>query len=433
MGLLRRILKKQGIETKKKYSIGSDKMMGEHKKQMQDEKTIHKKQSWIYNKDNKDNVQIIFTADDVTFVEKDNKETILDEIIWKNRIDSIFKAVDYSIKHDYSRYCPVPKSVEVIFKNDRNVTASESAPPDTQDKDTTNTQTSVADSILVCEPRWTFNDIYINDNAKEAIQKTLLIAKNRKKLFDEWKLGNGNGSGRAIVFNFYGPSGTGKSMTGEAIAGQLGKKVYAVNYSELESKYVGETPKNIVAAFQRAQKDNAVLIFDEADSFLGKRLTNVTQSSDYGVNITRSVMLMELEKFDGIVIFTTNLIANYDDAFKRRILTSIAFDLPDEIGRKKIWDIYLGRGLPLTDGITATLLSQKFTDISGADIKDILLYAAVSSLHRNENEPCIDMTDFDGAYKMISERRNTNATPKVTMRTERISEEQYIKETAEPS
>ena len=408
---------------------GEKNMTGGTNKPMSEENIKKIKQHWIYNEDARNGVKITLTADDVAVIEDDGKQTVIDGVIWKNRIDGIFKAVDYSLKHDYSKYCPIPKSVEIIF-NGQNTIEQKNEPKVTPSAEDMTTKASVADSILVREPRWTFDDIYINATAQEDIQKTLLIARHRQKLFSEWKLGNGNNVGRAIVFNFYGPSGTGKSMTGEAIAGQLGKKVYAVNYSELESKYVGETPKNIVAAFQRAQKDNAVLIFDEADSFLGKRLTNVTQSSDYGVNITRSVMLMELEKFDGIVIFTTNLITNYDEAFKRRILTSIAFELPDESGREKIWQIYLRRGLPLAQNITPALLAKKFIDISGADIKDILLYAAVASLYRNEKEPCLDMTDFDCAYKMILERRKTTAAPKVTVRTEQITEEQYLEETA---
>lgn len=128
-------------------------------------------------------------------------------------------------------------------------------------------------------------------------------------------------------------------MTAEAVAKVLNKKVYHINYSELESKYVGETPKNIRRAFECATRDDAVLIFDEADSFLGKRLSSVTQSADYGVNSTRSVLLMELEKFSGVVVFTTNLISNYDEAFKRRILLSVYFDMPDEKARLQIWKL----------------------------------------------------------------------------------------------
>ena len=400
---------------------------------MSEENIKKRKMTWNYHSDDKDGLKITLTANNTLVHMNGDKEEVMDTHVWKNRIDKIFKAVDHILKNNYSKYCLAPSSVDIIFNNE---TKEETEKNETVDKDTvaakekTEDKKSITESILVRKPRWTFEDIYINSAAKEDIQKTLLISKHREKLFNEWKLGNGNGVGRAIVFNFYGPSGTGKSMTGEAIAGQLGKKVYAVNYSELESKYVGETPKNIVAAFQRAEKDNAVLIFDEADSFLGKRLTSVTQSSDYGVNITRSVMLMELEKFDGIVIFTTNLITNYDEAFKRRILTSIAFELPDEQGREKIWKIYLDRGLPLADDINETVLAKKFADISGADIKDMLLYAAVSSLYRNENEATLNMTDFDGAYNMILERRK-NTAPKVTVKTEKITEEQYLKETAE--
>ena len=146
---------------------------------------------------------------------------------------------------------------------------------------------------------------------------TIEIKKHRDKIFNEWGLEETIKSDRAIILNFYGPAGTGKSLTAEAIAGTLGKKLYSVNYSELESKYVGETPKNIKQVFKRAKDEDAVLVMDEADSFLSKRLSNITQSADYGVNITRSVMLLELEKFDGIVIFTTNLLENYDEAFKR--------------------------------------------------------------------------------------------------------------------
>ena len=364
-------------------------------------------------------------ADNVATFEINDKEEIADSHIWKNRINNIFGAVSQSIKTDVSKYCPPPDSVEIHFIS-RNNTDKTNTSEDNKPNLERNTKAN--ESIIVREPRWNFQDMYIESKVLDEINRTLLIAKYREKLFDEWKLGNGQQIGRAVVFNFYGSSGTGKSMTGEAIAAELGKKVYAVNYSELESKYVGETPKNIVAAFRKAQADNAVLIFDEADSFLGKRLTNVTQSADYGVNITRSVMLLELEKFDGVVIFTTNLVSNYDEAFKRRILTSIKFELPNEYARRKIWEIYLNRGLPLADEVTTEILANRYDNISGADIKDMLLHAAVSALYRNENNPAITLADFDIAYKMIMSRRaGSQSEFKVTHET--ISVEQFELET----
>ena len=386
-------------------------------------KPVFKKNTWEY----KDDMSLSLTADNVAFIEREGKEEVADQFVWKQRIDKIFGVVVDSVKQCHTSYCPIPAEVEIYFKSKTTTTENKNSMQ--MDSSAIDTKTaSQNESIIVREPRWTFDDIYISPNILDEVNRTLLIAKHRDKLFDEWKLGNGQDTGRAIVFNFYGPSGTGKSMTGEAIASYLGKKIYAVNYSELESKYVGETPKNIVAAFKKAQADNAVLIFDEADSFLGKRLTNVTQSADYGVNITRSVMLLELEKFDGIVIFTTNLVTNYDEAFKRRILTSVRFNLPDEFARNKIWEIYLNRGLPLAQNVTSEGLAKKYNDISGADIKDMLLHAAISAIYKNEQNPIIGFEDFDSAFQMIISRR-TNKQPQVTVQHETISAAQFEEET----
>lgn len=175
-------------------------------------------------------------------------------------------------------------------------------------------------------------------------------------------------------------------MAAEAVAKYLNKKIYSINYANLESKYVGQTPKNIKKAFEMAKNDDAVLVFEEADSFLGKRLVNITQSADYGVNITRSVMLLELEKFSGVVIFTTNLLENYDEAFKRRILASVEFKMPDEKGRKAIFDVHMPEKLPLAEDVNSEILAQEFTEVSGADIKDIIFMAAINAIERTESE-----------------------------------------------
>lgn len=400
---------------------GIDKSKIQSKKKSDERPRTFKRNRWTA-KGNSSEIEISLVADDVAVFD-DNGE-ILDNLIWKNRIEKIFSAVDESIKVDSSTYCPKPVAVEIHFKSQSTTTESSASEKDSPTAD------DAKDIVIVREPRWKFSDVYINPKIITEINRSLLIARHRDKLFGEWKLGNGQDSGRAIVFNFYGPSGTGKSMTGEAIAAELGKKIYVVNYSELESKYVGETPKNIVEVFRKAQAEDAVLIFDEADSFLGKRLTNVTQSADYGVNITRSVMLLELEKFDGIVIFTTNLVTNYDEAFKRRILTSIKFDLPDESARQKIWEIYLRRNLPLNQTLSAEALAKKYDNISGADIKDMLLHAALCALHRNEAQPLIEPEDFDSAFDMILSRRNDSLS-NVEITRETISAEQYALETGD--
>lgn len=138
-------------------------------------------------------------------------------------------------------------------------------------------------------------------------------------------------------------------------------------------------------------------------------------------------MLMELERFEGVVIFTTNLLSNYDEAFKRRILANIEFKLPDKLGRKLIWDIHISDKLPLDICITTEVLAEKYEKLSGADIKDMLLYAAVLCIQRDGD--CINLKDFDDAYSYVTKRYEGFGNLKVTH--ERISEEQYKKEMGE--
>lgn len=115
-------------------------------------------------------------------------------------------------------------------------------------------------------------------------------------------------------------------------------------------------------------------------------------------------MLLELERFDGVVVFTTNLLKNYDDAFKRRIFSSIAFHYPDLNGRTAIWKIYLNEHIPLNKKITPEKLAEMFDAVSGADIKDILLYASLIALSKNEINPELRLDDFKKGYAYVKEK-----------------------------
>jgi SpoVK/Ycf46/Vps4 family AAA+-type ATPase len=123
--------------------------------------------------------------------------------------------------------------------------------------------------------------------------------------------------------------------------------IIRANYAEIESKYVGETAKNIKAAFQKAKETGALLFFDEADSILGRRLSNVRQSTDHAVNVSRSVMLLELDQFSGVTVFATNLASNYDTAFIRRILGHIEMPLPDADQRLRLWQVHTPSRMPV--------------------------------------------------------------------------------------
>lgn len=360
----------------------------------------------------KGNESLNIVIEEAQFAKVNGKEVLLDEICIQEMNQNIFDAVNKCT----TKYNPLPKRITLSYKENE-VIQQPSKVADLNSIDN--------DYIKSYKPSWKIEDVHIDESSKKQILSALTISKYKDKLFEEWGLKSTSKNGRSVVINFYGPPGTGKSIMAEAIADYLNQDVYLINYSELESKYVGETPKNIAKAFKRAQENNSVLIFDEADSFLGKRLTNVSQSADYGVNITRSVMLLEIEKFDGVVIFTTNLISNYDEAFKRRILANVEFKLPDKRGRTKIWEVHLPDKLPLENGITPEFLAGRYDNISGADIKDIILYAAVLALQKHSQAICDD--DFDEAYKYIKNRYDT---PGFTVKHKIISNEQYEKEIA---
>lgn len=350
----------------------------------------------------------------------DGDRVVLDEIL----INSMMEQIVQAVRQNHSKYNLIPE--EIIF---RNASYKREEPKEQgqseQEKADEPTDQKMIESY---EPRFELEQVALNAKVREQIKTAISAVKYKRKMSEEWGMSEYFAGNRAIILNFYGKPGTGKSMTTEAVAKALGKKVYHINYSELESKYVGETPKNIRKAFECATKDDAVLIFDEADSFLGKRLTSVTQSADYGVNITRSVLLMELEKFTGVVVFTTNLISNYDEAFKRRILLSVYFEMPDEEARAVIWNLHLGKKMPLHSEVTAESLASRYDGISGADIKDMVFYAALYTLEQEKN--VMDFSVFDYAYTTIKERYvNHGSEPEFqVVSTETITEEQYQKE-----
>lgn len=349
------------------------------------------------------NKRLVIEVEDAMYAAAGDGEEpkLLDEPL----ISQMIRGISAAVAHNVSPYNPVPCRI-VISR----AAAEEAAAPSTEGRSAAPAAPAPVQSPhpapdalwAAYSPRWTLDDVGLNGEARSHIDAALAMIRHRDILFGEWGLGEAHLAGRAVVLNFYGPPGTGKSMTAEALAGTLGRRVLQVNYAELESKFVGETPKNIKAVFAAASQAEAVLIFDEADSFLGKRLTSVQQSSDYGVNLSRSVMLLELEHFDGVVVFTTNLLQNYDDAFRRRILAQIAFGYPDEGERQVIWERHLPSRLPLGPGLSAAVLAAAFDHVTGADIKDMVLYA--SALCLKEGQQAVELKHFRQAQEYVSSR-----------------------------
>lgn len=153
-----------------------------------------------------------------------------------------------------TKYNEVPKKI-VIYNDEEDIQTSEKYK--NQDSDNSNNSDNLFNAF---EPKWSLNDIYLNEGSKNNILTALAMIKYREKLFNEWNIKGNKNDGRALCLNFWGNPGTGKSMTAEGVANYLNKKILIVNYPELESKYVGETPKNIKKVFEKAKKEDAVIV-----------------------------------------------------------------------------------------------------------------------------------------------------------------------------
>lgn len=234
-------------------------------------------------------------------------------------------------------------------------------------------------------PKFSLERVILPPQVKEDILLSLTLIENQKRIYEDWGFAEVDAKPK-LILNFYGPPSTGKTMVSHAVAKMLNKNILAVNYAEIESKYVGDAPKNLFKAFNAAKEADAVLFFDEADSFLGKRIQNVSNSSDQAINSLRSQMLILLENFEGVVIFATNLADNYDKAFESRILKHIHFDLPTLENREAIINITIPSKVPFSAEIDKEELCKKLAEISdgfsGREIKNAVLESLTNAVQK---------------------------------------------------
>ena len=225
------------------------------------------------------------------------------------------------------------------------------------------------------KPRYSFDKVILPEETKNRIMTDLSVIEHTELIYKTWGFEEVDGIPR-LVLSLYGKPGTGKTMIAHAIANYFDKPLLALNYSEIESKYVGDAAKNLKHAFDTAKEIDAVLFFDEADSFLGKRIQNVSQGAEQAINSLRSQMLILLEEHEGIVLFATNLVANFDKAFESRFLDSIEIPLPNREARAAIIKSKIPKRLPLTSLLTEDdfLKASDFIDgLAGREIKNAIL------------------------------------------------------------
>ena len=230
-------------------------------------------------------------------------------------------------------------------------------------------------------PSRTFDDVILPPPTRAALEVALAQVRSHALIFDRWGLGERHATGLGLAFNFAGPPGTGKTICAEAIAHALGQRLLVVNYAEVESMWAGETAKNVAAVFRAAAEEDAVLFFDEADAIAARRSAagGAQQAYHREANAVVNVLLHELEAFNGVVVFATNLAANFDPAFERRIRTHVLFQMPGPAERARIWRVQVHPArTPLADDVDFDALAARYA-ASGGDIKNAVLKAAAAA------------------------------------------------------
>lgn len=257
------------------------------------------------------------------------------------------------------------------------------------------------------QPLYTFDNVVLDTKLKEQIFNAISLVEFKEKIFTQWNFSTVISKPTNLSINFYGESGTGKTMVANAIASHLNLKIIKVNYADIESKFVGDTSKNIAKLFEEAVRQNAIILFDEADALLSKRVTSMTNATDVSVNQTRSVLLTLLDSFDGMVIFTTNFISNYDNAFMRRIPFHIKFELPNDEIRNDIFLKYLTNTIP--HNINIEQVSKNCDGLSGSDIVNAIMISAIKTA-RDDQEELKQLTLEESIASILSSKLDNGFT-----------------------
>ncbi|HEY9605887.1 MAG TPA: ATP-binding protein [Allocoleopsis sp.] len=224
------------------------------------------------------------------------------------------------------------------------------------------------------DPKYTWSDIVLASDQMAQLRELCDRAKHRHIVYGEWGFERKLSLGKGLNVLFCGPPGTGKTMAAEVIANELQLDLYKIDLSQIVSKYIGETEKNLDRIFTAAQTANAILFFDEADALFGKR-SEVKDAHDRYANIEVGYLLQKMEEYEGIAILATNLRQNLDDAFMRRIQVIIDFPFPDEEHRHRIWGVIFPQEAPLGDDVDLGVLAREIK-LAGGNIKNIGLAAA---------------------------------------------------------
>jgi len=232
----------------------------------------------------------------------------------------------------------------------------------------------IAELAQKIEPRYSWEDLVLPQTPLNMLCELVSMVQSRPLVLETWGLGRKLTASTGVSALFSGPPGTGKTLAAQIIANQLGIELYRIDLSTVVSKYVGETEKNLERIFTEASQSNAILFFDEADAIFGKR-SEVKDAHDRYANIEVGYLLQRMESYNGVAILATNLRANLDEAFTRRLQFIINFPFPDEEYRLRIWQVLMPPDLPRSNDLDLEIMAKRFK-LAGGNIRNIIVSAA---------------------------------------------------------
>lgn len=258
------------------------------------------------------------------------------------------------------------------------------------------------------EPDSEWDEIRIRSETRRKLRLVRTHITQQARIYGDWGFAEQFSRGTGVVALFEGPSGTGKTMAAEILAGDVGMDLYRVDLSSVVSKYIGETEENLEEIFEAATNANAILLFDEADAVFGER-GEVSDSTDRYANAEVNYLLQRIENYDGVVLLTTNYASAIDSAFQRRLDHTVSFKQPQQSTRSEIWQEIFPEAAPLGEIDDEFLSSFEFT---GGRIKQIAQTAAVLAAERDQpEEPTIEMRHLVAAIRLAFESSGRMVDP----------------------
>ena len=219
-----------------------------------------------------------------------------------------------------------------------------------------------------------WEDLVIPVDVYDGLREMISYVRHATKVYDEWGFGARHSLAMGVSALFAGPPGTGKTMCASVMARELDMELFRVDLSRVVSKWIGETEKNLGKVFDEAQRSNAIILFDEADSLFAKR-TDVKSSVDRYANLEVNFLLQRMEAFGGVTILTTNFEDTIDTAFKRRLTFRLRFEKPDGEARTALWRKMFPGNAQLARDIDFKRLGEAY-EMSGGNIRNAAVRAA---------------------------------------------------------